>query len=445
MTYVFDGSVAPPRPIASVEFVAPYGPLAHVDVVYHRQWLREGHSFGPDLPLRSGVVSSREIPGALLDAGPDSWGRSVLAEALNAQGRGAELVHDGDYLLQAPDVTRQGSLRFSPQAAGGEWVGRFDGRELPGLVDAERLLRAVENYEEREATEGDLQLLLHAASSPGGARPKANICRQGVLSLVKFPSGADRWDVIALEALTLKLAQRCGIRTPEFEYQRLSGGRSILIMRRFDRGAGGLRHGYISAMTLLGRHSIHETDGATYVEQVRRQATFLGDPAAAGRELFRRVVFTVVVNNVDDHLRNYGYLHRNGSWGLSPAFDINPWPLQLGGRPIAGGHRSIEAAIENAEHFSLSKDSAREIVRSIVTSIDMWRELAQRFELLEREVSVMEEALAVQGNEVRRVMASPVLTHKTPPAPPSQEKTWVEGHFRNGTWIEGHWRASRSR
>lgn len=439
VVYVFDGSSRPPRPIATLDFVAPYGPLAHVDIVYHREWLKSGYSLGPEMPLGQSTLSMREIPGALRDAGPDSWGRSILVEALNAQGRSAELSHDGDVILSTPDLTRPGSLRFSPHPTGGDWMGNFSEDRLPGLVDTKHLLHAIERYEDRAATADELDLLLRAATSAGGARPKAAIFHNQSLALVKFPSGQDRWDVIGWEAVTLKLARRAGIRVPGFNHQRLSKDRSVLILERFDRAPGGTRYGYISAMTLLGHHPVYDTDQVSYAQQARRQAPHLGNPEEEGQELFRRVVFGVAVNNADDHLRNHGYLHRGDGWHLSPAFDINPWPLAQDGRPVADTGRSIEAAIENAEAFSLSKDSARDIARSVIEAVRTWPECARDAAIPDTDLSVMEDATAFAGDETRRLLRT-----ATPfgPAKTGQGQVWVEGHFRGKTWVEGYWRSS---
>jgi serine/threonine-protein kinase HipA len=101
------------------------------------------------------------------------------------------------------------------------------------------------------------------------------------------------------------------------------------------------------------------------------------------QELYRRVVFNVLISNVDDHLRNHGFLriNRNG-WALSPAYDLNPVPIDLKERILTTnidldeGTCSIDVLEKAAGYFNLGLKAAREIIKSVATSTATWRTVA---------------------------------------------------------------------
>jgi len=92
-------------------------------------------------------------------------------------------------------------------------------------------------------------------------------------------------------------------------------------------------------------------------------------------ELWRRIAFTILVSNKDDHLKNHGFIYAGGDrWRLSPAFDINLSPsrhrvLETG--IIQGGsfNASLEIAFEAAEFFDLTADEARLQVSKMAKTI----------------------------------------------------------------------------
>jgi serine/threonine-protein kinase HipA len=164
-------------------------------------------------------------------------------------------------------------------------------------------------------------LLEVGSASLGGARPKASIIDDDKLYIAKFPHQHDTHDVIGLEYKTLQLAQKLGLSVPHFFRERV-GRHNVLCLERFDR-KGAERIGYISAMTLLG---LQDGDQADYADIIRGIRNVSEQPKADLEELFRRIVFSVAVNNTDDHLRNHGFLHGKAGWHLSPIFDVNPNP-----------------------------------------------------------------------------------------------------------------------
>jgi serine/threonine-protein kinase HipA len=285
---------------------------------------------------------------------------------------------EADFLLGARDDLRQGALRFRGHDS--EQYLASDTEGVPHLIGLPRLLNAAEGLERDEPTSEDLRLLLHGGSSLGGARPKAHVLdTQGRLAIAKFPSPqADEWDVIRWEAVALTLATNAGITVPEHKLHVIEN-RPVLVVRRFDRDAGG-RLGYLRAMSML---QAKDGERASYLEigQVLEERS--SDATADLRELWRRIVFTVLISNTDDHLRNHGFLRKStAGWSLSPAFDLNPNP-EGEAKELAtaidenNAQASLATALEVAELFRVSDAQAREIVAEVLAATARWRDVAR--------------------------------------------------------------------
>lgn len=249
------------------------------------------------------------------DSAPDTWGRKVQIRA--AGHRLDELT----LLLGVNDEGRQGATRFWE---GGVAVASGDG--VPAEADLSEIIHIADQIErgETEIDQISLRRLFRATGSLGGARPKANVRLGSELWLAKFPKPiGDDWNVIAWEAAMLDAMAASGIDVPGHMSKRITvdgTARTVLFLRRFDRSADATRIPYISAMTAL-----EATDGAggDWVDVV----DFALVNGADTTELWRRAVFGALVGNLDDHLRNHGFLRRRNGWTLSPAFDVNPEPL----------------------------------------------------------------------------------------------------------------------
>jgi serine/threonine-protein kinase HipA len=361
------------------------------------------YALDPGLPLRAGPVQTRvgsPLFGAFTDCAPDRWGRTLVnrqevALARN-EGRSARSLGAVDYLLGVRDDLRQGALRFrSPEGP----LLAVEDSGVPALAELPELLDLARRAENDAVDLPDLRRLVRAGSSLGGARPKAHVrMDDGRLAIAKFPSAAhDTWNVMAWEKVTLDLAAAAGIDVPASRLLRI-GGRGVLVVDRFDRTASGERVGYVSAMTML-----EASDGdqrsyleiAEVIEQVSAQAT------RELHELWRRIVFSVLVSNTDDHLRNHGFLHADGDvWRLAPAFDLNPNPAP--GRKYlstaidaSDDEASVSAALSVAELFRLGEVEARDIVGEIGNVVARWREVAARHGLTPGDISAMQ--LAFDG------------------------------------------------
>lgn len=219
------------------------------------------------------------------------------------------------------DVGRQGATRFWVD---GKAVAPGDG--VPVEADLADIIRVADQVERGDPEIDDVAVrrLFRATGSLGGARPKANVRVGSDLWLAKFPKPlGDDWNVIAWEAATLDAMAMAGIDVPPHTTKRVSVDgmeRTVLFLRRFDRLSDGVRVPYISAMTAL---EATDGEGGDWVDLV----DFAQVGGADTSELWRRAVFGALIGNLDDHLRNHGFLRRGTAWMLAPAFDVNPEPL----------------------------------------------------------------------------------------------------------------------
>lgn len=258
--------------------------------------------------------------GPFSDCAPDRWGRKIFARSLKRT-----RVSESEYLFGVNDLTRQGAVRFivdGKPVAGNEGV--------PVLANLPELLNTADAVEQnREVSDISLRRLYRATGSLGGARPKASVFDRQSLWLAKFPKpNGDDWDVIGWETVTLELARMIGIQVPEHRTLTVNDiegrSRTVLLTKRFDRESASsvdsmTRTPYMSAMTAL---EAADGDGGDWLDLAEFTRRAGGDTM----ELWHRAMFGAAIGNLDDHLRNHGYLRRGNAWELAPAFDMNPEP-----------------------------------------------------------------------------------------------------------------------
>lgn len=354
---------------------------------YHDSWLEHPSRFSlePGLGVGKGVFhpgAGREMFGSIGDSAPDTWGRRLMQRAerraAQAKDRSPRTLHESDYLLGVTDISRLGALRF--RRPGDEAFQRPSGTGVPGFIQLGRLLASAQRIERDEETDEDLALIFAPGSSLGGARPKASVVdATGALAIAKFPKDTDDYSIETWEHIALVLAERAGIRVPRHELQRVSD-RPVLLSWRFDRD-GAIRIPFLSAMSLL---QAGDDERASYPEVVDEISRHGANARADAAELFRRVVFNILISNVDDHLRNHGFLwDGNAGWRLSPAYDLNPTPTDLKARILTTnisldeGTCSIELALSQADLFGLGLADAKAIVSEVGRAVARWRNVAR--------------------------------------------------------------------
>ncbi len=354
---------------------------------YDDGWIRAGHRFALEPALQVGkgpyhTAAGRALFSAIGDSAPDRWGRTLLArrERLEAKknDRTPRTLLEIDYLLGLSDFTRQGALRFKRQEDGPFLA--EGGDQVPPFIELGRLLEAAERVALDQETEEDLRLLLAPGSSLLGSRPKASVRgRDGELMIAKFNRPDDDYDIGRWEGVAMRLAETAGLHVASWSVEQLAG-RTVLLMRRFDR-EGARRIPFLSAMSMLEAVDGEHRSYLEIADVLRmHSASTTGDL----RELWRRMVFTVLISNTDDHLRNHGFLYAGDQgWRLSPAYDLNPVPTDVRPRILStaiveGGDRSasMDLAFRVAEHFGIKDHVAKDIAQEVAHAVAKWRDVA---------------------------------------------------------------------
>ena len=350
---------------------------------YASEWLERADAFSIDptaLPLRLGAYHSAALFGAFQDCGPDRWGRLLIERAVRKQVLASKPFRDLDYVLALEDFSRIGALRFREE---GFFLAEGDGK-LPPMVKLQALLRATEAIHSSSETAADLRFLLGAGSPLGGARPKSAILLpDGQLGIAKFPKPDDTRDIAAGETLALSLAAAAGIQTAGHRLIAV-GSQSVAVITRFDR-EGDQRIPFLSANSLLG---LSPGDAGAYTILADGIRQFGDEVGADLRELWRRLVFSLLVSNYDDHMRNHAFLLRKpGHWALSPAYDINPVPeidrSQVNKTAISEDQAepSIEGALAVAGRFGLKSAQATMILGEVLSVVSEWKKVGKKLRL----------------------------------------------------------------
>ena len=391
--------------------------------VYDSSYLAspDAYALDPALPLAAGTLQTpagHALFGAFTDSLPDRWGRPLIycAERIRARAAGTapRSIGEVDLLLGVRDDLRQGALRFRAGDQGSFLATEDSG--VPVLTDLPALLDIAAHVERDTVGYDDLQRLVRAGGSLGGARPKAHVIdATGHLAIAKFPSpNSDTWNVMAWEKVALDLAQDAGITVPGSQLIRI-GDQHVLIVDRFDR-RGPARIGYASAMTML---ETRDRDQRSYLEIAAVIEERSPVATADLHQLWRRIAFSVLISNTDDHLRNHGFLHQHaGSWTLSPAFDLNPnpapGPKDLSTAIDYGDTRaSVQTLLKVADYFRLDASQALDVLAEVTQATANWRRVAESHGLTQRDLEGMEPAFETAETRQARALTEGYPAHPT--------------------------------
>jgi serine/threonine-protein kinase HipA len=381
---------------------------------YTPAWLagRERFALSPELPLGAQPQFRRKprdgsvFHAAIADTEPDGWGRRVIMrdhakrmQRTRRAGGGDEArpLNALDFLLAVDDASRVGALRFKDEEGIFQRAPEKDRRTAPPLIELGMLLAASRAVENNTETASDLAFLRGRGTSLGGLRPKCTVVDDdGHLSIGKFPSIADQRAVTRGEVLALQLAKAAGINAADGRLIE-SDGSPVALIRRFDRLKGGKRVMYISAATMLG---VERTDPEehSYTEIVDAIRVHGAEAQADIEELWRRMAFSILITNIDDHLRNHGFLHHAGDfWRLSPAFDINPFPerfreLKTWISESAGPEATVEGLMSVIRYFRISSKRAKEILGEVEHAVSGWRRTGRKLGMTDTELDQFTDA-----------------------------------------------------
>ena len=356
-----------PTPVGLLK-IARRGVIESGEYAYGKQYLTSPNAIALNnefMPLNSAIIALPErrirdggaLPLTLRDALPDSWGRRVL------EAQYGRTLDDIDALLLT-NTDRVGAMCFS------ENLPLEASNPDTSLMTLEEMSAAVRMLELSMEVTPEMRRLLQRGGTLGGARPKATFVHANQRWITKFPAQGDDHDVELLEICLLKLAERCDIEVSPAHLEKIPHGHALLL-KRFDR-EGDIHHErrihYLSASALL--NVPYESNGGSYIEFAQTIRKLSIHPKRDLDQLYRRMIFNLIVDNTDDHVKNHGILHvSHGQYKLAPAFDVVMQLTNLGYQQLAitpGNHTSsLQVALNVAPHFGLGTNEASNLISVI--------------------------------------------------------------------------------
>lgn len=358
------GDPGKPRLVGDLDMVRS---LRGVSLRYDSSWMQHGFALSEDLPLSSEEhlpTERDQAPGAVDDARPDRWGERVIrfVEKPSRLSLLEYLYFAGDDRFGALGVS---TLRetYAPRELG----------PLPVLSEVERLHELVEMVLNNEAVPERERRLIAPGGTLGGARPKALLQLEGESWVVKFADG-DVVDTPLVEHAAMTLAAKAGIRVAKTRPIRLIDGHAVAI-RRYDREGSRRLHALTANVALK---ATGQGMGYPELAQLLRRKGESEHAADDMRELFRRMVFNILIDNTDDHEKNHALLVTDAQlYRLSPAYDVLPSGQALGYQQMRVGSEEADSTLSNAysmaSHFGLKPKDAREEATSVAKVVSGWQ------------------------------------------------------------------------
>lgn len=385
---------------------------------YAEAWLKSRFSLqlDPDLGFYSGPQYPKENRanfGLFLDSSPDRWGRVLMRrreeQCAREEKRSPQTLLESDYLLGVYDRHRMGALRFRESIEGPFLDDSKDMASPPwtSLSELEHASLALEkDHAETNINYAKwLRLLVAPGGSLGGARPKASVVdQQRQLWIAKFPSRQDDIDIGAWELVVHRLAEKAKLNVSEAQCRQFKSKHHTFLTKRFDRTKEGRRIHFASSMTLLGRGDGDDAHaGVSYLDLVNILIKHGAQPRKDLEELWRRIVFNICVSNVDDHLRNHGFLLTKKGWILAPAYDMNAVETGNGLKLNISQNdnaQDLELAKDVSKYFRLSSKEANKIIDEVIGATTKWRDVAKQLKIPMRAISRMGPAFRVADAKI---------------------------------------------
>ena len=248
---------------------------------------------------------------------------------------------------------------------------------MPQLADAQEIEQLVQQILAGEPVAEHKRRLIAPGATLGGARPKALLNLDGHPWVLKFNEPDEPIDMPLVEHATMTLAGQAGIRVALTMPVKVHHGHALAV-RRFDREAGLRRHALSANIALKAAG-----EGLGYPELaqlLRRRGVTAGRLQSEHmQELFRRMVFNILMDNTDDHEKNHVLLMiESGDYELSPAFDVLPSGQALGFQQMRVGADAADSTLDNAltecQQFGLKKSEAIDQVKRVCAVVARWKE-----------------------------------------------------------------------
>lgn len=379
-----------------------------VSLHYGEEWLANGFALSEDLPLVDNeflppgrlAADAQRAVGAVDDARPDRWGQKVIrfVDKPKRLSLMEYLYYAGDDRFGALGVSTSSSI-YSPRAGG----------PLPRLADAQQLSEVAAKIEASEPiTPLEAKIIAGGGSPLGGAKPKALIDIDGEQWVFKFFNN-EPVDAPLIEHATMTLAERAGITVAKTQVIHLLGANALAI-RRFDREQGRRIHSISAGTAIRAATASGEEPVMGYPELariLRRVGISLDDiNQRDARELFRRMVFNILVDNTDDDEKNHSLLvvnpFENGRLKLAPAYDVLPTNSRQGYQEFICGAHGRDSTLENAmsqcDAFGLLSAEAAAEIASVIDVVNTWQEHFAQAGVTERDIESLAER--IDGEEL---------------------------------------------
>lgn len=361
----------------------------------------------------------QKLPSFIADSLPDAWGNQLFDQWRKENHLSEKSVSS---LEKLAFIGRRGmgALEFVPEIDRGSMIDKIDIKALADL--AEKIALERENVRILPDESLTLQSLIAVGTSAGGRQPKGIIAidrktgeiRSGQMDvnpdfdyyLLKF--GDKERSSAELEQTYYEMALEAGVNMMESRLIEVEGTKHFLT-KRFDRDMTGKLHTQTLAAMMPEANSY---------EKLFSVCRKLHLPEVDCQELFRRMVFNILANNTDDHNKNFTFvMSRQGSWRLSPAYDMtyifdtggylpNKYHcLMIGGKLQGISHDDI---IDFANDTGIRAPES--IIRKVASAVAKFRLLAEkngvREEWIGRIESCLSEHLSVWGYETRQCVFS---------------------------------------
>ena len=365
------------------------------------------------MPVREGRVYSfgdigketfKGLPGMLADSLPDTYGRALFDRWLALTGR-----QSGNSIETLCFLGKRcmGALEFEP-AMDFPYNSNMQ-IEIDALVNvASEALAEKKDFganlsDDKKAAIAEIVRL---GTSAGGQRAKAIIAYnkntgEVMSGQIDAPAGYDYY-LIKLDGVTAeagfretqnfgrleysfyRLVRECGIEMSECSLIE-ENGRAHFLTKRFDRVNGEKVH--MQTLCAVAHYDYRLLRAYSY-EQALNVMRTLRLPYSQAQEMFRRIVFNVVVRNQDDHTKNISFLmDKNGKWRLSPAYDMG-FSYNPDGRWTSQHQMSINGKFDCITRSDLLEIAKRNNIKEAAEIIDQISTVASGWASMARECGV---------------------------------------------------------
>jgi serine/threonine-protein kinase HipA len=338
-----------------------YLPNGQLGFQYDEEWLRNGFSISPfSLPLKPEPFFAKNdtfggLFGVFDDSLPEGWGSLLLVRKLREEGY--------DYLnlnplakLSLVSASGKGALTYRPN---------FSSENAAALSEFDAIATECEELLNGEKIK-DFDRLVGLGGSSGGARPKIHYHDESGEWIVKFPTQEDGPLAGKKEYETNLLAEKAGINVNRFQLFSSKKTAGYFGAKRFDRDEKGNSIHMISLSGMLEvSYQTPVLDYIHFLQVIQKVCKSYPDLL----EGFRRMVFNVLIENKDDHGKNFAFLYdeENQKYLLSPAYDLTSTALRYGHEMSANGKDNPEEKdlLEVAHHVGISVREAQRIITEV--------------------------------------------------------------------------------